>query len=65
MQGRLRGEPVEVTIDTECAHCGQPIQMTLDSDLHYRVLTAGAMPLVFEPDVDWEIFTDPNIIHAY
>ena len=25
----------------------------------------GAAPLVFMPQVDWQNFTEPNIIHAY
>jgi len=25
----------------------------------------GAAPLVFMPHVDWQTFTEPNIIHAY
>jgi hypothetical protein len=25
----------------------------------------GAEPLVFEPQVDWETFEAPNIIHDY
>ena len=54
-----------VEIQTRCAHCGQPMQLTVDNELHYQVQTAGADPLVFEPQLNWETFTEPNIIHAY
>jgi hypothetical protein len=39
--------------------------MSIDSDLQYRVLSEGADPFVFEPHVDWQSFTAPNIIHDY
>jgi hypothetical protein len=67
VQGRLRDEPLIVEIETECAHCGQPLHLTIDSDLRYQVrgADAGAEPLVFQPLIDWATFTDPNIIHAF
>lgn len=52
-------------VRTECAHCGQPLGMTIDSDLRYRVDQTDAAPLVFEPLIDWTTFTEPNIIHAF
>ncbi len=65
VQGQLRREFLSVEIDTECAHCGRPLHLTVDSDLNVRVQEREAHPLVFEPDVDWAAFRDPNIIHAY
>ena len=65
MQGRLRGEPLEVEIETQCGHCNRELRMSIDSDLQYRVLSEGAAPFVFEPHVDWQSFTAPNIIHDY
>ncbi len=65
VQGRLRGEPLTVEIQTTCAHCGQPIQLAVDSNMQYWVKTAEAQPLIFEPDLNWATFTEPNIIHAY
>jgi hypothetical protein len=41
------------------------MQLTLDSDLQVLAREPGADPLVFEPHVDWESFTQPNIIDAY
>jgi hypothetical protein len=35
------------------------------SDLSNLVHDEGAAPLVFQPQVDWQTFTEPNIIHAY
>jgi hypothetical protein len=41
------------------------MQLTLDSDLQVLASEPGADPLVFEPHVDWENFTEPNIIDAF
>jgi hypothetical protein len=65
VQGQLRNERVSVTIETECAHCQQPIHMTVDSVSGCELHTGGAQPLVFEPKIDWDTFIEPNIIHAY
>lgn len=65
VQGRLRNQPLSVEIRTECAHCAQPLHITLDSSLRYHVHNEGAQPLVFEPHVEWATFTEPNIIHAF
>jgi len=65
VQGRLRGQQLSVRIETACAHCGQALAMTVDSDKGYEVHSAGANPLVFHPQINWMTFTDPNIIDAY
>ena len=65
MQGRLRNESLSVKIDSECAHCGQKLHLTLDSELKWSVEEVDANPLVFEPDVDWGHFKGANIIHDY
>jgi hypothetical protein len=65
VQGRLREETLTVSVETECAHCGWPIRMTLDSALVPQIHEGGEEPLVFQPDVDWETFSEPNIIDAY
>jgi hypothetical protein len=41
------------------------MQLTLDSDLQVLASETGADPLVFEPHVDWENFTEPNIIDRF
>ena len=56
---------MSVEIQTRCAHCGWAIQLTVDNELHYQVQTDGADPLVFEPELDWRTFSEPNIIHSY
>lgn len=67
VQGGIRKEPLSYEIETECAHCGQPLHLTIDSDLRHQVseASAGAEPLVFQPLIDWATFTEPNIIDAF
>ena len=65
VQGRIRHQPLSVTIETQCVHCAQPIHITLDSELNYRVHEDDAEPLVFEPHVNWAALNAPNIIDAY
>jgi hypothetical protein len=64
VQGHLRNQPLEITIQTECAHCSRPIQIEIGSDLNCRVLE-GADPLIFVPLVDFEELEDPSIIDAF
>jgi hypothetical protein len=40
------------------------MEIVVDNDLDYRIVR-GRTPLVFEPDVDWSQFKDPNIIDGY
>lgn len=49
VQGRLRGKHLSALVTTQCAHCGQPMHIEVDSDLKYRVAEAEARPLVFAP----------------
>jgi hypothetical protein len=65
VQGRLRGEKLRVRIDSSCHHCSRPLTIEVDDDLGWRVLSPGASPLLFEPDMDWQSFHGPNIIHDY
>jgi hypothetical protein len=65
VQGQLRGQRLQTTIATECAHCGQPIQIELDSQMSYRVHKAGSDPLIFVPRVDFDRLKDPSIIDAF
>jgi len=61
----LRQSPLEIEINTACAHCGNSMRIAVDSDLNHRIATGGAAPLVFEPEIDWSRFKDPNIIDGY
>jgi hypothetical protein len=65
VQGCLRNERLSVNIDSECAHCGQKLHLTFDSELAWSIEESEAVPLVFEPDIDWRHFKGTNIIHDY
>jgi len=39
--------------------------MEVNEDLGWRVPSPEARPLLFEPDIQWNIFEGPNIIHDY
>jgi len=65
VQGQLRGEPLEVVVRTECAHCSQPMHLEIDSELNYRVREQGADPMVFVPDVDFRKLAEPSITDAF
>ena len=52
-------------IRSTCAHCGEPIELVVDSELNHRIVRGGPSPLVFEPDIDWCEFKEPTIIDGY
>jgi hypothetical protein len=64
VQGQLRGENLSFTIESSCAHCGEPIHIEMDSELNYRVLEE-ADPLIHVPMVDFDKLDDPSIIDAF
>ena len=64
VQGRLRGEELKAEIDTECAHCGLPIRLRIDSNLTHQVVTGDASPLVCTPFVDVSGLS-PSIIDGF
>jgi hypothetical protein len=41
------------------------MRLTLDRDLAVLDQDHDAAPLIFMPNVDWDTFTEPNIIDAY
>jgi hypothetical protein len=65
VQGQLREEPLTFVIETECAHCQQPLRLEFDGDLNYRIVERGAQPLISVPMVDIGKLEDPNIIDAF
>jgi hypothetical protein len=65
VQGQLRQEYLTFSIQTSCAHCGLPIHIHIDSDLHYRVAETKADPLVFVPMINFARLKDPSIIDAF
>jgi hypothetical protein len=65
VQGQLRKESLTFTLQTECAHCGKEIQITMDDKLNYSVTEPDARPLIFVPMVDFSRLEDPSIIDAF
>lgn len=65
VQGRLREEALSVAVRSECACCGRPIDLEIDSDLGSRVLSDGASPLLTVPLVDIPRLEAPNIIDDF
>lgn len=54
-----------MSVETECAHCGQMLHLEIDSELGWRVGDEGADPLVMIPFVDFDKLDDPSIIDAF
>ena len=65
VQGRLGEEYLVVTIESECGCCGRELEIVIDSDMKIHSVSEGAEPMVFQPDVHWDDFNEPNIIHVY
>jgi hypothetical protein len=65
VQGRLREEEVSITVDTECAHCRRPMQLTIDSSMNRRCPEADCRPVIFVPEVDFSRLECPSIIEAF
>jgi len=65
VQGRLRGGAVSITVETQCAHCSDPMTLEIDSDMNVRVEQPGAEPLVFTPDVSVFDIEDTSIVDDF
>ena len=65
MQGRLRGEPVSITVETRCEHCSEPMTLEIDSDMNVRCEKSGAKPMVFLPDVAVLDVEAPSIVDDF
>jgi hypothetical protein len=65
VQGCLRDAPVSATLRTRCARSGRSLTLEVDGLGDVRVLSSGASPLLFEPEVDWEHFRKPNILDDF
>ena len=61
----MRNEYLSVTIKTECAHCSQPMELDIDSDLSYKTKQQECNPIVFVPDVDFSRLKDDSIIDSF
>ncbi len=64
VQGRLRNTQLSVTVRTECAHCKEPMELTINSDLNCSVKGEGDF-MIFMPDVDLLGLEDESIINAF
>ena len=64
VEGHLWGRELKGTIDTECAHCREPIRIEVSSILRARSLTEGADPLISTPFVKVSELT-PSIIDGF
>jgi hypothetical protein len=56
---------MRVRINSECKHCSRPITIEVDEELNWKLLSVGASPVLFEPDMNWKAFSGQNIIHDY
>jgi hypothetical protein len=65
VQGRLREERLSVLVKTECAHCSEPMEIEIDSDLNYKVKEVGCKPIVFVPDINLFELEDDSIIDSF
>jgi hypothetical protein len=65
VEGQLRGEYLSALIETECAHCHQPLSIELDSDLNFKSVKPDTQPWVSTPRVDFGKLKDPSIIDAF
>ncbi len=65
VQGQLRHQSLTVTFASECAHCGRPLRIEIDSDLRYRVDAEAAGALVFVPLVDFAKLRAKSIIDDF
>ena len=61
-QVRAQDQFLEVAIHTTCTHCGEAIEIVVDSELNHRIVRGGQGLLVFEPEVEWSEFDDPTIV---
>ena len=53
-----------VEISSHCAHCQEPLDLTIDSDMNVSV-RQDTEPLVFVPEVNLYDLDEPNIIESF
>ncbi len=56
---------MEITVETACAHCGDPMTLEIDGDMNVRAHPDDAEPMVFTPDVPLFDVTSPSIIDDF
>ena len=65
VQGQLLNRTVEAEISTLCKCCDRPLQLSVGSDLSYRILSDEAEPVISVPSVDIGKLEDTSIIHDF
>ena len=65
VQGQLRQVSLGVRVDSECAHCGRPLGVEIDSELRYQATAGAAAALVFVPLVDFARLRARSIIDDF
>jgi hypothetical protein len=65
VRGRLRNEELSFEIDTECACCGEPMHITMRSDLSYDLADTASRPMYFVPLVDFTRLREPSIVNVF
>ena len=56
---------MSITVETRCEHCEESITLEIDSDMNVMVVTPGANPMVFTPDVDVFDIEAPTIVDDF
>jgi hypothetical protein len=65
VQGKLRNTYLNVRVETECAHYSAPMEIEIDSNLHYKTNNKGCEPVIFVPAIDLFGLKDDSIIDAF
>jgi hypothetical protein len=65
VQGQLRNEYLQFTVESECGHCGQTLKLEIDSDLNYRIQEHDIQPLIYAPLIDVAKLDAPSIIDGF
>jgi len=65
VQGQLLNRTLEAEISTLCRCCDRSLQLSVGSDLSYRILSDEAEPVISIPSVDIGKLKDPSIIHDF
>jgi hypothetical protein len=65
VQGRLRNEPLDFDIETECACCARKIRFRMHSDLSFTLEDETSAPVFFVPLVNLTHIKEPSIIDVF
>jgi hypothetical protein len=65
VQGRLRNSYLSTRVRSRCAHCGTPIELEIDSDLHIKAQDPECVPIAYVPEVDLFGLDEECIVEAF